>query len=363
MTHTGDNARAIEDGALEPAATFLRACSKLPTRHTPVWLMRQAGRYMGEYQEVRARYSMLEMINTPDLAAEVTLQPIEKFDFDAAIIFSDILPPLMGMGLDLEFVEGVGPRIKNPVSTAADVERLTRPAAAESMAATLEAIRLVTAELSSRNVPLIGFAGAPFTLASYGIEGGGTKTYSKVKNLMYAEPSTWDRLMNLLVDVQADYMLAQVEAGASALQLFDSWAGSALGMQDYVRYVKPYNTRLFAELTDAGVPVVNFSTGTAAYIDEVAACGGDVVGVDWRMPIDWFWERIGPDKAIQGYLDPIALLGPWQNLQRQIDDVLDRAAGRPGHIFNLGHGILPETPVDNVKRLVDHVRERSSTSK
>lgn len=362
MTDTGENARAIENSGTEPTAAFLRACLRLPAGHTPVWLMRQAGRYLREYQDVRARHSMLEMINTPEVAAEVTLQPIDKFGFDAAIIFSDILPPLIGMGLDLEFVAGLGPRINNPVSTTADVEKLHKPAAEESMGGTLEAIRLVTAELGPRNVPLIGFAGAPFTLASYAIEGGGTKTYSKVKALMYTAPDSWNRLMNILVDVQAAYMLAQVEAGASALQLFDSWAGSALGMQDYVRYVQPYNTRLFEELAGACVPLINFSTGTAAYVDQVASCGGDVVGVDWRMPLDWFWEKIGPEKAIQGNLDPIALLGPWRNLQLQLDDIFDRAAGRPGHIFNLGHGILPETPVDNVKRLVDYVRERTSTS-
>ena len=230
------------------------------------------------------------------------------------------------------------------------------------MGATLEAIRLVTAELAPRGVPLIGFAGAPFTLASYAIEGGGTKTFAKVKGLMYSAPESWDRLMNILVDAQAEYLLAQAGAGASALQLFDSWAGSALGKQDYVRYVKPYNTRLFEELAGARVPLINFSTGTAAYVEEVASCGGDVVGVDWRMPLDWFWDRIGPDKAIQGNLDPITLLGSWDSLRPQVDDIVDRAAGRPGHIFNLGHGILPETPVDNVMRLVDYIRERTARS-
>jgi uroporphyrinogen decarboxylase len=362
MTNIGENAGAIENGGTEPSAPFLRACAGLSNDRTPIWLMRQAGRYMSEYQDVRARHSMLEMINTPELAAEVTLQPIDKFGFDAAIIFSDILPPLMGMGLELEFVEGVGPRINNPVSSAADIDKLRTPGAEESMGATLEAIRLVAAELGPRNVPLIGFAGAPFTLASYAIEGGGTKNYARVKTMMYTAPDAWNRLMNKLVDVQAAYLLAQVGAGASALQLFDSWAGSALGVQDYVRFVQPFNTRLFAQLAGAGVPLINFSTGTAAYTREVAACGGDVVGVDWRMPLDWFWKMVGPDRAIQGNLDPIALLGPWQNLQRQVDDILERAAGRPGHIFNLGHGILPPTPVDNVKKLVDYVRERTSKS-
>jgi len=321
--------------------------------------MRQASRYMQEYRDVRAKYSMLEMINKPEIAAKITLQPIDKFGFDAAIIFSDILPPLMGMGLDLEFVEGLGPRIKNPVGSARDVEKLSTPPAAESMASTLEAIRLVTAELRPRDIPLIGFAGAPFTLASYAIEGGGTKTYSKVKNLMYSSPDIWSRLMDKLVEVQAEYMLAQVGAGASALQLFDSWAGSALATQDYVAYVKPYNTRVFELLAAAGVPLINFSTGTAPYIEEVVACGGDVVGVDWRMPLDWFWDKIGPDKALQGNLDPISLLGPWDALKSQVDDILARAGGRPGHIFNLGHGILPETPVDNVKRLVNYMREKT----
>ena len=359
MTNNGQNAVPESDSRPETAGAFLRACRRQPASYTPVWLMRQAGRYMSEYRALRAKHSMLEMINTPELAAEVTLQPIDKFGFDAAIIFSDILPPLMGMGFDLEFVEGLGPRIKNPVLTEKDVERLATPPPEESMSGTLEAVRLVTAELSTRNVPLIGFAGAPFTLASYAIEGGGTKIYSKVKSLMYAAPDTWDQLMNKLVDVQCAYMLAQVDAGASALQLFDSWAGSALGVQDYVRYVKPYNTRLLGRLTEAGVPLINFSTGTAPYIEEVAACGGDVIGVDWRMPIDWFREKVGYDKAVQGNLDPISLLGTWEQLKSQIDDILDRAAGRPGHIFNLGHGILPQTPVDNVKRLADYVRERT----
>jgi uroporphyrinogen decarboxylase len=362
MTNGGEQARAVESGGHESKDAFLRACRRLPAGRTPVWLMRQAGRYMREYRDIRARCSMLEMINTPEIAAEVTLQPIERFGFDAAIIFSDILPPLAGMGLDLEFVEGLGPRIGNPVSGHADVERLRTPPAAESMGGTLEAIRLVTAELAPGGIPLIGFAGAPFTLACYAIEGGGSKSYSKAKGLMYSAPDCWEALMNKLVDVQRDYMLAQVEAGASALQLFDSWAGAALGMQDYERYVQPYNARLFAQLSGAGVPLVNFSAGTAAYIDRVTSCGGDVVGVDWRMPLDWYWEKIGPYKAIQGNLDPTALLGPWRELRRRVDEVLDRAGGRPGHIFNLGHGILPDTPEDNVKRLVDHVRERTSRS-
>lgn len=361
-TPAGEEARA----APEPQAPFLRACRGLPTPYTPIWLMRQAGRYMPEYRAIRARHSMLEIIRTPELAAEVTLQPIRKFGFDAAIIFADILPPLIGMGLQLEFVKGEGPRILNPITRPYDVDRLATPPAEETMGATLEAIRLVTRELESSfgGVPLIGFAGAPFTLASYAVEGEGSKTYSRVKAFMYREPAAWRRLMNKLVTVQGDYLIKQAQAGAAALQVFDSWAGLALGKQDYVRFVQPYNKALFDMLKRAGVPVINFSTGTAAYLDEVAACGGDVLGVDWRMPLDWCWAQIDYSRPIQGNLDPAALLAPWRELKYQIDDVLDRAQvdgrPRPGHIFNLGHGIYPNTPEENVQRLVEYVREKTA---
>jgi uroporphyrinogen decarboxylase len=347
----------------ETISEFLRACQGLPVSHTPVWLMRQAGRYMPEYRAIRAKHSMLDTIRTPELAAEITLQPIYAFDLDAAIIFADILPPLIGMGFDLEFVKDVGPQIHNPIKTPYDVDVLATPPAEESLWQTLKAIELVVAELRPRGIPLIGFAGAPFTLASYVLEGGGSKTYANAKAFMYREPAAWKRLMNKLVTVQADYMLRQASSGASALQLFDSWAGLALGVQDYMRFVQPYNTALFKQLQRAGVPVINFSTGTSSYLKEVAACGGDVIGVDWHMPIDWAWEQIGLDRPIQGNLDPVALLSPWRELNHRIDDVLDRAAsarrrGGKGHIFNLGHGILPSTPVENVKRLVDYVHER-----
>lgn len=352
--------QATNRPTVQPTSPFLRACRGLPTEYTPVWLMRQAGRYMAEYRAIRAEHSMLEVINTPELAAEVTLQPIEQFDFDAAIIFADILPPLIGMGLDLEFVKGEGPVIKNPITRPYDIDLLATPPAQETMPATLKAIELVTAELAPRGIPLIGFAGAPFTLASYAVEGGGSKNYAKVKALIYNEPAAWRRLMNKLVTVQGDYLLQQARAGASALQVFDSWAGLALGMQDYVRYVQPYNQTLFKMLERADVPVINFSTGTSAYLNEVAACGGDVISVDWRMPLDWAWGQIGYQRPIQGNLDPAALLAPWRELKFRIDDVLERAGGRPGHIFNLGHGIFPDTPVENVRRLVDYVHEKSS---
>lgn len=344
---------------LEPTARFLRACRRLTVDRTPIWVMRQAGRYLEEYRAIRAEYSMLDVMSTPELAAEVTLQPLSRFDLDAAIIFADILPPLIGMGLDLEFVSGVGPRINNPISTPYDIDRLGVPSAEAALPNTLEAIRIVSSELASQGKPLIGFAGAPFTLASYAIEGGGSKNYAKTKALMYSEPAAWQRLMNKLVTVVGDYLLRQAEAGAAALQVFDSWAG-ALGTQDYVRYAQPYNIALFMMLHKANVPVINFSTGTSGYLSEVAACGGDVVGVDWRLPLDVAWEQIGKGRAIQGNLDPAALLAPWRELRPRIDDVLERAAGRPGHIFNLGHGILPNTPVENVQRLVDYVHERSA---
>ena len=343
----------------EPTSRFLRACHRLPVDATPVWLMRQAGRYMSEYRELRAEHSMLETINTPELAAEVTLQPMQAFDLDAAIIFADILPPLIGMGLELEFVPGKGPVIHNPISSPEDINRLETPQAEDTLGPTLEAIEIVTRELEPRNIPLIGFAGAPFTLASYAIEGGGSKDYAKSKALMYSDPDSWQQLMDKLVKVQADYLLQQARAGAEALQVFDSWAGLALGQEAYQRYVAPYNTRLFETIKAASVPVINFSTGTSPYLEDVAACGGEVIGVDFRMPLGTAWRKIGYDRAIQGNLDPTTLLAPWSELKNQIDLVLDQAAGRPGHIFNLGHGLHKTTPVDNVRRLVDYVHEKT----
>lgn len=344
----------------EPTAAFLRACRGLPVAHTPIWLMRQAGRYMADYRALRANHSMLELIRSPELAAQVTLQPLAAFSLDAAIIFADILPPLIGMGLHLDFVKGEGPAIDNPLTRPYDIDRLATPPAEENMPGTLKAIEIVAKELAPRNIPLIGFAGAPFTLASYAVEGGTSRNFAKVKALMYSEPAAWKRLMTKLVTVQADFLVKQAKAGASALQVFDSWAGLALSQADYLRYVQPYNKALFQALTQAGVPVINFSTGTSSYLPDVAACGGDVMGVDWHMPLDWAWRQINYDRPIQGNLDPIALLAPWRELQFRADEVLDQAAGRPGHIFNLGHGILPNTPIENVRRLVDYVHERTS---
>ena len=346
--------------SLEKTSDFLLACRRQPVSHTPIWLMRQAGRYMPEYRAIRAKHSMLETMRTPELAAEITLQPINAFGMDAAIIFSDILPPLIGMGLNLEFVKGKGPVIYNPIGTAEDIEKLRIPTAEENMQPTLDAIKLVSNELVPKGTPTIGFCGAPFTLASYAIEGGGSKTYAKTKALMYTDPIAWDMLMKKLVAVQADYLKKQVVYGASALQVFDSWAGLALGMLDYKRYIQPYNTMLFEQIAETGVPTINFSTGTAVYLNEVAACGGDVVGIDWRLPLDMAWEKVGHDRAIQGNLDPVALLTPWPELKKRVDDVLARANGRPGHIFNLGHGIFPNVPVDNVRRVVEYVQDSTS---
>ena len=352
---------AVTAADIEPTSVFLRACRGLAVERTPVWLLRQAGRYQPAYRLIREKHSMLEVIRTPELAAQVTLLPIDSFGLDAAIVFSDILPPLVGMGLDLDFVKGDGPRIGNPISTRRDVDMLGTPPADETMTGTLEAIRIVRRELEPRDVPVIGFAGAPFTLASYAIEGGTSKDFMKTKAFMLSEPAAWRRLLGKLVTVQADYLLAQAAAGAQALQLFDSWVGRALGREDYLRYVAPHNRELFAKVAAAGVPVINFSLGVSAYLAEAAGCGGDVVGLDWSLPLDEAWERVGFDRPVQGNLDPASLLAPWRELRFRIDDVLDRAGGRRGHVFNVGHGLTPQTPEDNVRRVVEHVRERTSS--
>ena len=346
---------------IEPTSVFLRACRRLPVERTPVWLLRQAGRYQPAYRAIREQHSMLEVIHTPELAAQVTLLPVDAFDLDAAIVFSDILPPLVGMGLELDFVKGDGPVIANPISAPRDVDLLGAPPAEETMKGTLDAIRIVRGELEPRDVPVIGFAGAPFTLASYAIEGGTSRDFTKTKAFMLSEPAAWKRLLGKLVTVQADYLLAQAAAGAQALQVFDSWAGRALGRNDYLRYVAPHNRDLFAGVAAAGVPVINFSLGVGAYLPDAAGCGGDVVGLDWSLPLDEAWERVGFERPVQGNLDPAALLAPWRELRFRIDDVLDRAGGRPGHVFNVGHGLTPRTPEDSVRRLVEHVRERTST--
>jgi uroporphyrinogen decarboxylase len=313
---------------------------------------------MSEYRLLREKYGMLEMIQTPELAAQVTLQPIQAFDLDAAIIFADILPPLIGMGLELEFVEGKGPMIHNPISSPGDIDSLAAPPAAETLAGTLKAVEMVAAELAPRDIPLIGFAGAPFTLASYAIEGGHSNNFALTKALMYGSPPAWHRLCDKLATVAADYLRAQIEAGVDAVQVFDSWVG-ALNADDYREFVRPHTRRLF-EAVGGLVPAIHFGTGTGSILAEMREAGGDVIGADWRIRLEEAWKQIGPDRAVQGNLDPTLLLGPRARLIRGAADVLAQAAGRPGHIFNLGHGILPMTPLENVQALARFVHEESA---
>jgi uroporphyrinogen decarboxylase len=344
--------------ALLENSRFLRACRRQPTDATPIWLMRQAGRYMVEYRTLREKYTILEIIKTPELACDVTLQPINSFNLDAAIIFADILPPLEGMGLELDFIKGEGPTIYNPVRTADDVERLRVLPPEETLGFTLEAIRLVRRELDSRGIPLIGFSGAPFTLASYAIEGGSSRNRVEVKNMMMSQTELWHKLMTKLSEVAGHYLLAQAQAGAHALQLFDSWVGE-LSPYDYERYVLPYSRRTIEIASQSGVPIIHFGTNTSGMLPLIQAAGGDVIGVDWRINLAQAWQILGDDVSIQGNLDPVALFAEWEALQNRARQILDSVKGRPGHIFNLGHGILPETPVDNVRRLVDFVHEYS----
>lgn len=340
-----------------PTPRFLRACAGEATDTTPIWLMRQAGRYMPEYRRLRERHTILELIKDPELACEVTMQPLEAFDLDAAIIFSDILPPLEAMGLTLEFVKGEGPKITPPVRTARDVAALRVPDPEESLSFTLDAIRLARRALDDRAVPLIGFSGAPFTLACYAVEGESSRDQRRVKGLMLEDPAAWAQLMTKLSDVVGTYLLAQARAGAQALQLFDSWVGT-LSPADYRRHALPYTRRAIEIARQAGVPIIHFGTGTAGLLEAMQEAGADVLGVDWRVDLDTARDRIGNGTPIQGNLDPVALLGPWPELKARADEVLEQAAGRPGHVFNLGHGILPQTPVDNVRRLVDHVHTK-----
>jgi len=342
----------------EPQSRFLRACQRLPVDATPVWFMRQAGRYMAEYRAIRARYSLLEIVQRPEIAAEVTLQPVHALGVDAAILFADILLPIVPMGLKLEFAQGEGPVIHNPIRSARDVARLGELDPQADLGHVLEAVRLVRGELEGR-VPLIGFAGAPFTLASYVVEGGASRNYIYTKSLMYSAPEVWHQLMAKLSKAIADYLLAQVEAGAQAVQLFDSWVG-ALTPQDYARFVKPYSRQVLSALMASGVPVIHFGTGTATLLPQMKEAGGTVIGLDWRMPLDEGWELLGEDVAVQGNLDPVSLFAPAPVLRQHVETVLQQAGGRPGHIFNLGHGILQNTPVENVRAVVEMVHEKTA---
>ena len=334
---------------------FLKACRREPVDVTPVWFMRQAGRYMADYRAVRQRYSLLDICRTPELAVAITLQPVDLIDVDAAILFSDLLIPFTPMGLEFDFIKGEGPSIAHPIRCAGDVDRLRRFEPREALSYVFETIRLLRRELVER-VPLIGFGGAPFTLAAYAIEGGPSTTYARTKPFMYSQPRAWHQLCERFAEMMIDYLAAQVEAGVQALQVFDSWAG-ALGRSDYREFAHPHSSRIFAAIQKLGVPVIHFGVGTTAILPDLADAGGNVIGVDWRQPLDEAWSIVGDDRAIQGNLDPTLLLGPRSRLFAGADDVLRRAGGRAGHIFNLGHGVLPNTPLEHVQELARHVHQ------
>lgn len=340
---------------------FMRACRREPTGVTPIWLMRQAGRYMPEYRAVRNKVSFLELCKDPDLATEVTVTAAETLGVDAAILFADILLVLEPLGFDLEFAKGEGPLIHNPVRAVADVDRvrpLDDPAPLDYVFQTVRSIRSALRP----DLPLIGFAGAPFTLACYAIEGGGSRHYDTAKTFMFTDPGAWNTLMARLVDATAVYLNAQADAGAQALQLFDSWVGN-LSPTDYRAFVLPHMQRLFSRLKP-GVPTIHFGTGTGSLLELQRDAGGDVIGLDWRTELDRAWQRLGPGVGVQGNLDPVLLFAPVAEVHRQARRILDEAEGRPGHIFNLGHGVLPRTPVDRVRALVDFVHDapRSESS-
>ena len=319
--------------------------------------MRQAGRYMSEYRNLRERYSLLDICRTPDLATEVTLQPVRRIEVDAAILFSDLLLPLEPLGIPFDFVRGEGPAIETPLRHEADLARIQPFEPRQSLGYVLDAIRQIKRALAGR-VPLIGFAGAPFTLASYAIEGGHSNNFAHTKALMYGAPAAWHRVCDTLAGVVGEYLVAQVEAGVDAVQLFDSWVG-ALNAADYREFILPHTRRIFERVAPLGVPTIHFGVGTAAILGELRDAGGDVIGADWRTPLDEAWTRIGFDRAIQGNLDPTLLLGPLDRVFAATDEVLERAGGRPGHIFNLGHGILPSTPVEHVQALARYVHQKT----
>ncbi len=338
-------------------SVFMRACRREEVPYTPIWLMRQAGRYMQEYREVRAQSTFLELCKNPEMCSEVMCTAVEKLGVDAAIIFSDLLPILEPMGLHLEFVAGDGPKIDNPVREASDVNRIVELESMDDLQFVVETVSQTRRDLPA-SLPLIGFAGAPFTLASYAIEGGSSRTFLHTKTLMYREPSAWHDLMQRLSRSIVLYLNAQIEAGAQVVQLFDSWVG-CLGQNDYRTYVMPYMREIVAGLTP-GAPLIHFGTGNPALLPLQSEAGGDVIGVDWRIDLAKGWQDVGHDRAVQGNLDPMTLLADHKTIATRATEVLDAAANRPGHIFNLGHGVLQQTPVENARYLVDFVHEASS---
>jgi uroporphyrinogen decarboxylase len=340
-----------------PESRFVKACKALPVDRTPVWFMRQAGRYMPEYRAVRKQYSLIEICKKPEVAAEVTITAAEALGVDAAIIFADLLLPLEVMGLPFHFAAGEGPVIEKPVRMTGDIAALRTDRASE-LGYVSEAIRLVCKHFGKK-LPVIGFCGAPFTLASYMVEGGGSRNYIHAKKMMYSSSAAWDELLGKLVEVTSQYAAEQVSAGADVIQIFDSWVG-CLSLEDYRRYVLPRTTELVRALQKTGVPIIYFGTDTATLLSAMKETGAEVIGLDWRIPLDQGWRSLGERGAVQGNLDPVLLFADWKELKSRAEDILRRAGGRPGHIFNLGHGILPETPVENVKALTQFVQEHSA---
>jgi uroporphyrinogen decarboxylase len=334
---------------------LVRAACLEPTERTPVWFMRQAGRSLPEYREIRKTHTLFEICREPELCAEVTLQPVRRHDVDAAVMFADIVLPLLGMGVDVELRENVGPVIERPVRTRQDVTRLRVPEPEESVPSILEAVSLVRRELRPDQA-VIGFCGGPFTVAGYLVEGKPSREFLNVKRLMYGEPATWHALMEKLADAFSRYVQGKVRAGADVIQLFDSWVG-ALSPADYVEFVQPYSARI---LGSVDCPTIHFGTGTATLLEQMRDAGGDVIGLDWRIPLDRGWEAVGEERGVQGNLDGAVLLGPWERVEAGALDVLARAAGRPGHIFNLGHGVVPETDPGVLGRLRELVHEHTA---
>jgi len=335
---------------------LVRAARREPVERTPVWFMRQAGRSLPEYRQLRERHAFFEINRSAELTAEVTLQPVRRHDVDAAVIFADIMTPVLAMGVDVELVEGVGPVLAEPIRTAAGIERLRVPEFPDAVAPVLDAITVVRGELRDDQA-VVGFCGGPFTVAGYLVEGRPSRDFAVTKALMYREPAVWAALLDRLSGVFADYALAQARAGADVVQLFDSWVG-ALSPGDYSEFVAPWSARVLAALSEAGVPTIHFGTGTATLLEEMAQSGGDVIGLDWRIPLDDGWSRL-EGRGVQGNLDPTVLLGPWQRVEAAARDVLARAGGRPGHIFNLGHGVLPDTDPAVLGRLRELVHEQT----
>jgi uroporphyrinogen decarboxylase len=333
---------------------LVRALRREPVERTPVWFMRQAGRSLPEYRAVRERHAFFEVAGTPELCAEVTLQPVRRHDVDAAVLFADIMTPVLGMGVDVELVEGVGPVIAEPVRTLADVERLRAPDTEEAFGPVLDAIRLVRAELHPEKA-LVGFCGGPFTVAAYLVEGRPSREFTRARALMAAQPDVFAALLDRLARVSASYVAAQANAGADAIQIFDSWIGT-VSADAYRMHVARHSAHV---LTAVDVPTIHFGTGTAHLLEALAEAGGDAIGLDWRTPLDAGWARV-PERAVQGNLDPVTLLAPWEVVEREALDVLARAAGRPGHVFNLGHGVLPRTDPDTLTRLAAFVGERTA---